>query len=46
MGFDLNRSSVIGQKQLSQREIAIIALIAEGRTNKAIAVQLGVAPEQ
>ncbi len=45
MGFDLNRNTMIGQKQLSQREIAIIALIAEGQTNKAIAVQLGVAPE-
>jgi len=45
MGFDLNRNAIIGQKQLSQREIAIIALVAEGQTNRAIAVQLGVAPE-
>jgi DNA-binding CsgD family transcriptional regulator len=45
MGFDLNCNAMIGQKRLSQREIAIIALIAEGQTNKAIAVQLGVAPE-
>ncbi len=45
MGFDLNRNAMIGQKQLSQREIAIIALVAEGQTNRAIAVQLGVAPE-
>jgi len=45
MGFDLNRNAMIGQKQLSHREIAIIALIAEGQTNKRIAVQLGVAPE-
>ena len=45
MGFDLNRNAIIGQKQLSQREITIIALVAEGQTNRAIAVQLGVAPE-
>ena len=32
-------------KRLSERELAIIALIGEGRTNNAIAVQLGVAPE-
>ncbi len=45
MGFDLNRNVMIGQKRLSPREITIIALIAEGHTNKAIAAQLGVAQE-
>jgi len=45
MSFDLNRNAANGQKRLSQREIAIIALIAEGQTNNAISAQLGVAPE-
>ncbi len=33
------------QRQLTQREIAIVTLIAAGHSNKAIAIQLGVAPE-
>jgi PAS domain S-box-containing protein len=33
------------QRRLTQREIAIVALIAVGHSNKAIAIQLGVAPE-
>ena len=33
------------QRLLTQREIAIVALIAAGASNKAIAIQLGVAPE-
>ena len=32
-------------RQLSQREIAIVSLIALGQSNKAIAIELGVAPE-
>jgi LuxR family maltose regulon positive regulatory protein len=42
---DLDSNAVFDQKRLSQRELAIIALIGEGRTNKAIATQLGIAPE-
>ena len=42
---DLDSNAVFDQKRLSQRELAIIALIGEGRTNNAIAVQLGIAPE-
>ena len=33
------------QRRLTQREIAIVSLIAAGHSNKAIAIQLGVAPE-
>ena len=33
------------QRLLTQREIAIVTLIAAGHSNKAIAIQLGVAPE-
>jgi PAS domain S-box-containing protein len=33
------------QRRLTQREIAIVSLIAAGYSNKAIAIQLGVAPE-
>ena len=33
------------QRRLTQREIAIVTLIAAGHSNKAIAIQLGVAPE-
>jgi len=43
--MDLDSNAVFDQKRLSQRELAIIALIGEGRTNNAIAVQLGIAPE-
>ena len=43
--MDLDSNSVSDQKRLSERELAIIALIGEGRTNKAIAAQLGIAPE-
>jgi DNA-binding NarL/FixJ family response regulator len=43
--MDLDSNSVFDQKRLSQRELAIVVLIGEGRTNKAIATQLGIAPE-
>ena len=33
------------QRLLTQREIAIVSLISAGHSNKAIAIQLGVAPE-
>ena len=33
------------QRQLTQREIDIVSLIAAGQSNKAIALELGVAPE-
>ena len=43
---DLVRDEFAGeQRLLTQREIAIVALIAAGASNKAIAIQLGVAPE-
>jgi DNA-binding CsgD family transcriptional regulator len=45
MGFDLNRNATTSQNRLSRREIEIIALVAEGQTNRAIADQLGIAPE-
>jgi LuxR family maltose regulon positive regulatory protein len=46
MFFDLNSDeSAREQRRLTQREVAIVALIAAGQTNKAIAIQLGVAPE-
>src|SRR5262249_51400898 len=45
MSFDLHRDVTVDQKRLSQRELAIVALIGEGRTNKEIAISLGVAPE-
>jgi LuxR family maltose regulon positive regulatory protein len=32
-------------RRLTQREIAIVSLIAAGLSNKEIAIQLGVAPE-
>jgi DNA-binding CsgD family transcriptional regulator len=43
--MDLDGNAAFNQKRLSERELAIIALIGEGRTNNAIAVQLGIAPE-
>ena len=44
--FDLIRDeSAREQRRLTQREIAIVSLIAAGQSNKAIAIQLGVAPE-
>jgi DNA-binding CsgD family transcriptional regulator len=43
--MDLDSNAAFDQKRLSKRELAIIALIGEGRTNNAIAVQLGIAPE-
>jgi DNA-binding CsgD family transcriptional regulator len=43
--MDLGSNAAFDQKRLSKRELAIIALIGEGRTNNAIAVQLGIAPE-
>jgi DNA-binding NarL/FixJ family response regulator len=43
--MDLDGNAAFCQKRLSERELAIIALIGEGRTNNAIAVQLGIAPE-
>jgi DNA-binding CsgD family transcriptional regulator len=46
MGFELGRDEFGGeQRRLTQREIDIVSLIAAGRSNKAIAIQLGVAPE-
>ena len=43
---DLIRDEFAGeQRRLTQREIAIVSLIAAGHSNKAIAIQLGVAPE-
>jgi LuxR family transcriptional regulator, maltose regulon positive regulatory protein len=46
MVFDLIRDdSAREQRRLTQREIAIVSLIAAGQSNKAIAIQLGVAPE-
>jgi len=46
MGFEPIRDEFAGdQQRLSQREIAIISLIAMGQSNRAIAIQLGVAPE-
>ena len=43
---DLIRDEFAGeQRLLTQREIAIVSLIAAGHSNKAIAIQLGVAPE-
>ena len=46
MFFDLVRDeSAREQRRLTQRETAIVSLIAAGQTNKAIAIQLGVAPE-
>ena len=43
---DLVRDEFAGeQRRLTQREIAIVSLIAAGHSNKAIAIQLGVAPE-
>jgi LuxR family transcriptional regulator, maltose regulon positive regulatory protein len=33
------------QRRLTQREIDIVSLIAAGQSNKAIALELGVAPE-
>jgi LuxR family maltose regulon positive regulatory protein len=32
-------------RRLTQREIAIVSLVAAGQSNKAIAIHLGVAPE-
>lgn len=43
--MDLDGNAEFYQKRLSERELAIIALIGEGRTNNAIAVHLGIAPE-
>jgi ATP/maltotriose-dependent transcriptional regulator MalT len=46
MSFDPIRVGFAGEQQrLSQRESAIVSLIATGQSNKAIAIQLGVAPE-
>ena len=46
MVFDPIRDGFAGERRrLTQREIEIVALIAEGQSNKAIAIQLGVAPE-
>ena len=43
---DLIRDEFAGeQRRLTQREIAIVSLISAGHSNKAIAIQLGVAPE-
>jgi len=43
---DLVRDEFAGeQRRLTRREIAIVSLIAAGHSNKAIAIQLGVAPE-
>jgi DNA-binding CsgD family transcriptional regulator len=43
---ELIRDELAGeQRRLTQREIAIVALIAAGHSNKAIAIQLGVTPE-
>ena len=33
------------QRRLTQREIDIVSLIAVGQSNKAIAIELGIAPE-
>ena len=44
--FDLVCGEFAGeQRRLTQREIAIVSLIAAGQSNKEIAIQLGVAPE-
>ena len=44
--FDLIRDELAReQRRLTQRETAIVSLIAAGQSNKAIAIQLGVAPE-
>jgi LuxR family transcriptional regulator, maltose regulon positive regulatory protein len=46
MVFDLiSDESAREQRRLTQREIAIVSLVAAGQSNKAIAIQLGVAPE-
>jgi PAS domain S-box-containing protein len=46
MVFDPIRDEFAGERRrLTEREIAIVSLIAEGQSNKAIAIQLGVAPE-
>ena len=43
---DLFRDESAGeQRLLTPREVAIVSLIAAGHSNKAIAIQLGVAPE-
>ena len=43
---DLIRDEFAGeQRRLTQREIAIVSLIAAGHSNKAIAIHLEVAPE-
>ena len=44
--FDLIRDEAAReQRRLTQRETAIVSLIAAGQSIKAIAIQLGVAPE-
>ena len=46
MVFEFIRDEFAGeQRRLTQREVVIISLVAAGRSNKAIAIQLGVAPE-
>ena len=42
---DLIRDEYAQHRRLTQREIAIVLLVAAGQSNKAIATQLGVAPE-
>ena len=43
--YDLSHDEFAPQRRLTQREIDIVSLIAVGRSNKAIAIALGVAPE-
>jgi DNA-binding CsgD family transcriptional regulator len=43
--YDLSHDEFAPQRRLTQREIDIVSLIAVGRSNKAIAIELGVAPE-
>ena len=41
----LSHDEFAQQQRLTQREIDIVSLIAAGQSNKAIAIELGVAPE-
>ena len=46
MVLEFIRDELAGeQRRLTQREVVIISLVAAGRSNKVIAIQLGVAPE-
>jgi LuxR family transcriptional regulator, maltose regulon positive regulatory protein len=42
---DAIRDEYAQHRRLTQREIAIVSLVAAGQSNKAIAIHLGVAPE-